>query len=156
MEDLIKKSLKEEKIIADGGDGIILYLNQELVAKLYWDNRKNGHKSPEALARKEFEIGKNLFQNGVYVPEMINVFSFDNPIQWVLVMERLQGANLTEFFGRKIPTEIEKKRRKQIGKAKSLGYKPSNDSHANENAIYCPKEKRVYLIDFVDWEYQEK
>lgn len=147
---LIENSLeKGVKILGEGEDGVVIPLGKKLAAKIYKDKRRDKYPHPRELAKKEFEIGNYLKEQGVAVPKMIEIVPFHNFDRWALVMQQINGYTFEE--ARKITNNMENKKEKQIRMAIYSGYQVPQEAWLNHNVMYDQEKNRVYLIDFVIW-----
>jgi len=163
--------------IGRGAEGIVYKISDKYVAKVpricYPDSKKN--------LRKEFEIAKVLFENGVSVPEPEGIFKIRNlgltsviiPSE-AFIMEYIKGKTGSEFFRdyssfrmvnpnfiespsfagyNEEYNHIKKLYEEEIKKAKEIGFLPF-DAEFNGNYIWSAERSKLYLIDFGMWEWE--
>jgi len=158
-----------------GSDGILYRLSDDKVAKFehpttLWEQIlgcKVGGKGD--LVRKEANIVKHLYENGVSVPTPYGVFEFKpaRTERWTEIgLPRKFPAFVMQYIEGVVPhpkyldsdtqdrvselVEVEREKVRKLDRIKSF------DAMGWENTIWVPKEDKIYLIDFSKWEFVEK
>ena len=134
--DLVLDSVKNNKIF-DQGWHTIYRLPDGILAK-HFNNILN--------ARKEYNIGKILYDSGVNVPRY-HSFIWGLTSSYV-VMDEIEGVGLGSFTD----TDLSFKHGEQISKAWDAGLEPVDAG--SQNAILENETGKVYLIDFEKWKFQ--
>lgn len=161
---IARKRLKEFQIDEDyfrhingGVFGEVYRLTQKHVGKVLqpWANDRI------KLLKKENEICKIAYENGISVPKPEGIFNImpheDKKLSISFVMEYVEGPTLKEIgYNYKdsiLYSEVFNLAIEEVAKAKEIGLKPS-DHECEENIIWCEKKEKVYLIDFGWWEFE--
>lgn len=111
-------------------------------------------------AKKEFEWGIRLNEEGVNVPQFYNLIGKDSFLSRLInpsaplkndyiVMERVEKRDLL-YVPEEYRKEAAQKYRDEILKVIDMGICP-RDSCLGNNAIYDPEEDEITLIDFERW-----
>ncbi|MGV8152236.1 MAG: hypothetical protein ACP5OG_04075 [Candidatus Nanoarchaeia archaeon] len=151
---------QEPQRIGYGKDGMVYKISQNHAAKtVIMPSDKEAHRgisvfnNVKALA-KEYLIAKMLNENNVNAAYPYGLFGleFKNNTRPAYVMEYLDGDNLYKL-SRKLSlgemSRLEQKMFQEIYKVGELGIGVWDDMP--RNAIWTPKNDKVYLIDFADW-----
>ncbi len=104
---------------------------------------------------KELETQRLFYDSGITVPKPEGIFGvtirnfpyFESRRVPGFVMQYIPGVMVDQMFRTKFHSEVDQKHREEREKAMALGYVPG-EAH---NAIWNPKERKVYLIDFRFW-----
>lgn len=128
------------------------------VGRVIKDNYSFGLKSDDFWLEKEFAFASNLFLEGVSTPKPEGIFSIliNNPFpvkRNAYISKYIEGIDFWDYcYGRSF--DFLKRAQElfslEINKVKKMGYIPGD--HCN-NAIYSPKEDKVYIFDFEEWKY---
>lgn len=111
-------------------------------------------KSRLGLTKNEYKINLFLYQNGVSVPEPLELIKPDNLFKrfftngikdYFIIRKEINGEELSYFESR----IIHEKYSKELDKSRSLGLTPVD--YGPNNAIFNNKEQKIYLIDFEAW-----
>ncbi|MBI2043860.1 hypothetical protein HYT24_00665 [Candidatus Pacearchaeota archaeon] len=139
------------ELINGGGFGKIYRVNPELVVKIV--------RTPSTIERQrtilegEYTIQRALFEKSISVPVPIGVLDLQVD-RWSVVpgffMQYIKGVNLSELSKDEYK-EINEMVKREIEKAKDLGFVIGFDAHSKRNSIYGVNG-RIYLIDFMHWE----
>ncbi len=159
--ELTKKALDfieyDAKPLNSGADGVIFIIDRAVVLKLH-----RGipgcrvphfyHGSSRASAEYEFNIGKELYQKGIQVPQFFTLFEpHKAPLDyWGIFMERIYGKEY-----KSLPFLLKREAKKQFKEQERLieiaGYKLGDCSH-DYNTLFDIEKRKLYLFDLVRWQ----
>jgi hypothetical protein len=158
------------KFINEGGDGIVFRISPEHAAKMAYP-----HDDFQPIA-EEYETSKIFYEKGISVPKPEGIFDviIDNKSEKSFVMQYIEGATLAElFFYKKLKkilgsriddsmnleklgfslddlVDLKKQYNNEINKVRNLKFKPLFGWNFKD-CLCSAKDKKAYLIDFVDW-----
>jgi len=141
--------IEREVLTHEQGGEFMVSINSGHAIKHPYYGSSNWPAKARALIR-EFEIGRDLRQKGVNVPEMHGVYTGSEHEMPFLVMQRLNLINL-EDLNRADMTEAFAKYSEQHALARKRGYTPGDVSEC-ANCGFDKKQREVYFYDFSDWE----
>lgn len=142
--------------LGSGADGIIYPVNEKVVLKLHFQGKiplfKVTKDSDRRSAEKEFNIGQDLYQQGIQVPLFFGLFEpKKSPLNyWGILMERIHGVEYKYLPG-KLKREAKSQFNTQSKLIRQLGYW-QGDSYHDVNTLFDPHNLKLYLFDFVRWE----
>ena len=121
----------------------------------------NEKKSKRKMKKLENEVlmGKKAKELGLNVPEVEGVYLIKNKDS-----EKLFPGVVVDYLDGKMVNEIVENKLEGYEKIRNLWLKETekasqffeeHDFTNNSNAIYVPKEDKVYLFDFADWKLKE-
>lgn len=122
----------------------ILDVSPELVAKKHKNNLR---------AAKEFNLGVELYQNGISVPEMYGILTLDDYCSVAcsyILMQKISGTEICFLIGEERKKAV-RQFKDEIKKVLELGIVPK-DADWYANSIFNSEADKVYLIDFELWE----
>lgn len=117
--------------------------------------------NPKQKAQNEYNIGLELFENGIHVPEFYEILEVESGLNYDLydirkpygnhyiIMEELDGPEIRDL-------DVEDRKKaissftREIIEVLNLGIRP-NDWGTDRNFIYDRGEEKTYLIDFESW-----
>lgn len=164
-----EQAIVHKQILGFGSDGIAYNLDDKVVLKLVnggYDRRYRKGNSQTA-AEYEYNIGRDLFDHQVQVPEFYGLYQHRGPLRcyilcylwndylfseeeplWGIIMQRINGDNVYYSDNNR---EAERQLTEQLQLACALGYKPG-DVSLNQNTLFDWSQNKLYLIDFTSWE----
>ena len=156
LEKLTKKAIKAvwktKNFLGDGADGVVYSIDNEVVLKLYC--KYLGYRGPgQKCAEYEFELGQELHQQKVQVPEYFGLFlPVDLPQlnYWGVFMERIHGVEV-QYSDYSLKRKAKRQHDKQIKLINKFGYL-IQDSYYNHNTIFDVNRNKLFLIDLLRWE----
>jgi serine/threonine protein kinase len=140
------------KSIGKGSFGEVYRLNENQVGKFLFCPSKEKLQS-------EYEICMFAYENSISVPKPEGVFNVLHPkekqIYSAFVMEYISGETFSEFYQTwKIDmTEMWDLAEKENEKLRKINI--FNGDFGAENAIWCPEKKKIYLVDFGHWKFND-
>ncbi|MFH1455474.1 MAG: hypothetical protein ABIF40_00825 [archaeon] len=146
---------KMQKEIGQGDHGIVYDLGS-MAMKIAHDFIFGAWSEVESRRKwfsNEFEIGKELHQQGFLVPEMYKLDSYSG--KPFIVMEMIHGSTAQDYI---VGRPNEKSRiidyyEALLERVVEIGYTP--DGKDLTNVIVESSTKKLYLIDFSLWERNE-
>ena len=159
IEKIVDKAVKTiqegegKAYLGHGGESTVYAITRDVVLKIH--NRCYYHGSSQKSAEYEFELGKELFRQGVQVPQYFGLFS---PVQFLypkldffgIFMRRIHGV---KYFSLSfsLREEAVKQYNEQKKLIEQLGYMVK-DSYINLNTLFDIKNNKLFLYDLVRWE----
>ena len=146
----IKQSVLDYDVVPNGTGSHchgVYNIGDNTVAKVYRD----GHKW-----RTEWRNMLLLHEQGVSIPqpyEHIRLRRTSYSPRFANTMERIDGTLLCDINDIDDKAEYRTRMNEELEKAKKYGWHVGCDARLGQNVIVV--SKRVVLLDFVDWEYQE-
>jgi len=150
---------RETEPLGKGDDGIVYLINEKVVLKLHRGIRRQGkapyfyHGSSRDSAEHEFNIGMELYQHELQVPQFYGLFEprRSSPLNcWGIFMERITGTCYKELPGW-LKKEVRRQFKDQERLIIRLDYKQI-DSYSDYNTLFDRQKRKLYLYDFVRWE----
>ncbi len=159
------------RVLGRGNTAVVYEVAKRVAAKVLHDGGLVtaifGGSSHEEISLKEFCVAQDLRRNGVLIPKPLGVFMMEireEPLDGESGREecgerecevRIRPAYLARVIDglmlHQVPSaysdDAKKKWGVQVRRAMGLGY-DSIDITAPKNAMWCPYNKQVYLIDF--------
>lgn len=130
-----------------GGESIVVFIGEYTIKHPYIGSK---HKDNSNLAKltHEYEIGKELKEIGVNVPEMHAVCVRDEfPF---LIMSTLNVCSIDELT-KEQRKDARKQYREQLKLARERGFIGGDIDRATTNYGYNAKTRKGYFYDFTDW-----
>jgi hypothetical protein len=156
------RPIGDKRIVFDIAPGLVAKVGDP--ALFSWIH-VSGMESIYQGKKEEFEIQKDLFENGIQVPRPVGIFFFRFKSRFNLrdrfgrkrftlgfVMQKCEGYPMIMLQGSE-RDEAERQFSEQIKKAKTLGYEPG-DYLWHMNNIWVRSEKKLYIIDVAKWRKQ--
>ncbi|MDO8511095.1 MAG: hypothetical protein Q7S55_02925 [Nanoarchaeota archaeon] len=145
-------NIKKRKGYLDhGNDGIIYTITDEVVLKLHTGSRLG---TPQKSAEHEFELGRELYQKGVQVPQYVSLFrALPSPRQesYGVFMQRIHGQEVSSLSPA-LHLEAQRQYQEQKKLVEKSGYLLGSDSkNMYINTLFNPKQRKLFLFDLVQW-----
>ena len=159
LTELVEKAVNSINLNSEplgyGADGIVYPVNEEVVLKLHFGRIplfKPVRDSDRIFAEKEFNIGRDLYQQRIQVPKYFGLFEpKQSPLNyWGILMERIHGVEY-KSLPEKLKREAKSQFKTQSELIRKLGYW-AGDSYHDVNTLFDQHKRKLYLFDFVRWE----
>lgn len=153
----------EPRLLVGGGAGSVFKISDRHVAKFGWWAAEDGVDDVLPRLDREYELGRDLYDCGISVPEQFGVFNIPlyMPMDWrfkdggnfpAIVMGYIPGDEIIDPIKM---GEMISLRDTELRKAQDLGFGVGRDAHKLANAIFRYEKKSVHLIDFGLWRNRE-
>lgn len=160
LTELVEKAVNSIDIYTEplgyGADGRIYAVDENVVLKLHFQGKRPLFKvtknSDRTSAEKEFTIGRDMYLQGIQVPQYFGLFEpKKSPLNyWGILMERIHGVEY-KSLSRTLKKEAKSQFNIQSRLIRKLGYW-SEDSGHDVNTLFDTDNMKLYLFDFVHWE----
>src|SRR3989344_2896220 len=153
--ELVDKAINNIKkgkgYLGHGNDGTIYTITDEIVLKLHTGSHLG---SPQKSAEHEFEVGRELYQKGVQVPQYIGLFRALPSLRqgsYGVLMQRIHGLDASSLSPA-LHLEAQRQYQEQKKLIEELGYVVGSDSKSMYiNTLFDPKQRKLFLFDLVQW-----
>jgi RIO-like serine/threonine protein kinase len=143
--------------------GHVYQVLDDYAVKIY-----NERVSSKKIAIKEFNIMKDLYENGAQIPKPEGVYEFSEEKRLFLkrrtlpgvVMQNIKDAKRLDIVLRdpKLEKQLKDRLRRDMGsevlRCQDLGYNTWDVGPIN--TLWSPNEDKIYLIDFTSWEKKDE
>lgn len=173
IDELVEKAVRsvrrKKNLLGKGVDGLVYAVDENTALKLHLGRLdKDGNivyyrDSSRKSAEYEFNIGSDLYQQGVQVPQYFGLFEPNKPSSWKRIldasspsffwgvfMERIHGVQYQNLSA-DLQKEAKDQHQQQIELLKKLGYS-TTDSLPDHNTLFDREKNKLYLYDVVRWE----
>ncbi len=142
-------SIKKGKYLDHGNDGTIYAINNDVVLKLHTGSY---HGTRQKSAQHEFELGTELYQQGVQVPQYVGLFTTQllNLDCWGIFMEKIHGIDASSLSS-SLLTEAQRQYHEQKKLVENLGYEMRDSKNVYTNTLFDQKRRKLFLFDLVQW-----
>ncbi len=168
-EKAVQSVRRKDTILGQGADGLVYAVDENLVLKLHLgDSNYYYHGSSRKSAEYEFNIGSDLYQQGVQVPQYFGLFEPIEPSFWKAFMKRISlcnssplnfwGVFMERIYGVRpnklsnlLRREAERQYQQQQELLEELSYR-TLDSSPYMNTLFDVQKNKLFLHDLVRWE----
>lgn len=162
LDELIQRAIKSfekgNNTLGKGWDGVVYAVDEKVVLKVHTGDVASNSStrfhlhSDKKSAEYEFNLGRELHQKGVQVPEYLGLFRpLDIPTlqYWGIFMERIYGIRFEQLSDR-LQREARLQYQRQVDAIRCFGYKPKDNS-LDHNTLFDQQQEKLFLFDLVRW-----
>ena len=138
--------------IGEGGGGVVYRIGSNSHCAI-----KMAHNDDEWTRDSfdnEYNMARALYHCKVSVPKPFGLTRIINPETKKVVpgflMQYVDGQTIFKIIPGELKEKIIQLRDREVTYAKRIGFIPVDEDYP-ENAIWHPKEEKIYLIDFALW-----
>lgn len=115
---------------------------------------KISHRGTRDSFDNEYNMARALYHCKVSVPKPFGLTRIINPETKKVVpgflMQYVDGQTIFKIIPGELKEKVIQLRDREVAYAKRIGFIPVDEDYP-ENAIWHPKEEKIYLIDFALW-----